>query len=490
MNELEKYFQQYRDNTVGIDAYFDSPYGRKRVVYCDWIASGRLYRPLERRIVEDLGQFVANTHTETSETGKRMTLAYHEAHHIIKKHVNAGPNDVIITAGSGMTTVINKFMRIMGLKSFMRKDLPCLKDIEKPVVFLTHMEHHSNQTSWYETLADVVVIPPGNGLLVDPDILRQEIEKYESRKFKIGSFTACSNVTGISTPYYELAKIMHEHGGICLIDFAASAPYVDIDMHPEDPMKKLDAIFFSPHKFLGGPGSSGVMVFNSALYDREVPDNPGGGTVDWTNPWGEYKYVDDIEVREDGGTPGFIQAIRAALAIKLKEQMDTDKIRQREEQMVSRTFREMRSIKGLKILADNVEERLPVFSFYLEGIHYNLVVKILNDKYGIQTRGGCACAGTYGHYLLKVSYDKSHEITEKINSGDLSEKPGWIRMSLHPTMTDSELEYVINAIREISDNKENWKKEYLYNKKDNEFIHKKESGISGNLVKQWFDITN
>jgi selenocysteine lyase/cysteine desulfurase len=488
MNELEKYFQQYRDNTVGIDAYYDSPYGRKKVVYCDWIASGRLYGPLEKRIVGDLGQFVANTHTETSETGKRMTWAYHEAHHIIKKHVNAGPNDVILTAGSGMTTVINKFMRILGLKSCIHNNLPCLKDIEKPVVFLTHMEHHSNQTSWYETLTDVVVIPPGNGLLVDPDILRQEIEKYEDRKFKIGSFTACSNVTGISTPYYELAKIMHEHGGICLIDFAASAPYVDINMHPEDPMKKLDAIFFSPHKFLGGPGSSGVMVFDSALYDREVPDNPGGGTVDWTNPWGEYKYVDDIEVREDGGTPGFIQAIRAALAIKLKEQMDTNKIRQREKQLVSRTFRELRSIKGLKILADNVEERLPVFSFYLEGIHYNLVVKILSDKYGIQTRGGCACAGTYGHYLLKVSYDKSHEITEKINSGDLSEKPGWIRMSLHPTMPDSELEYVINAIREISDNKENWKKDYIYNKKDNEFIHKKESGISGDLVKQWFDI--
>ena len=489
MNELEEYFKQFRDNIVGIDAYYVSPYGRKKIVYCDWIASGRLYGPIEKRIVGDLGQFVANTHTETSETGKRMTWAYHEAHKIIKKHVNAGRNDVIITAGSGMTTVINKFLRIMGLKSCQRKNLTCLKDIEKPVVFITHMEHHSNQTSWYETLTDVVMLPPGKGLLVDPDILRKELRKYEDRRFKIGSFTACSNVTGISTPYYELAKIMHEHGGICLVDFAASAPYVDIDMHPEDPMKKLDAIFFSPHKFLGGPGSSGVMVFDSALYDREVPDNPGGGTVDWTNPWGEYKYVDDIEAREDGGTPGFIQAIRAALAINLKEQMGTDRIREREKQLVNKTLRELRLIKRLKILADNVEDRLPVFSFYLEGIHYNLVVKLLSDKYGIQTRGGCACAGTYGHYLLEVSFDKSHEITEKINSGDLSEKPGWIRMSLHPTLTDSELEYIINAIREISDNIEIWQKDYLYNKKDNEFIHKKESGISGELVKKWFDIT-
>ncbi len=490
MNELEKYFQQYRDNIVGINAYFDSPYGRQKIIYCDWIASGRLYRPLEEKIVGDFGQFVANTHTETSETGKRMTWAYHEAQKIIKQHVNAGPDDVLITAGSGMTTVINKFIRIMGLKSCHHTNLPCLKDIEKPVVFITHMEHHSNQTSWYETLTDVVMLPPGGGLLVDPEILRQELKKYEDRKFKIGSFTACSNVTGVSTPYYELARIMHENGGICLIDFAASAPYIDIDMHPSEPMEKLDAVFFSPHKFLGGPGSSGVMVFDSALYNREVPDNPGGGTVDWTNPWGEYKYVDDIEAREDGGTPGFIQAIRAALAINIKEQMGTGKIREREEQLVHKTFRELRSIEGLKILADNVEDRLPVFSFYLEDIHYNLVVKILSDKYGIQTRGGCACAGTYGHYLLQVSYDKSHEITEKINSGDLSEKPGWIRMSLHPTTTDSELDYIISAIREISDNKEIWKKDYLYNKKDNEFVHKKESGASGELVKNWFDMNN
>ncbi len=490
MDDLEKYFEKFRNNIIGIDASYDTPYGRQKIVYCDWIASGRLYKPLESKIVEDFGQFVANTHTETSETGKRMTWAYYEAHDIIKKHVNAGPDDVLITAGTGMTTVINKFMRIMGLKSCQHKDLPCLKELDKPVVFISHMEHHSNQTSWYETLTDVVMLPPGEGLVVDPDILRNELKKYKDRKYKIGSFTACSNVTGISTPYYELAKIMHEHGGICLIDFAASAPYVDIDMHPADPTEKLDAIFFSPHKFLGGPGSSGVLIFNSALYNRKVPDNPGGGTVDWTNPWGEYKYVDDIEAREDGGTPGFLQAIRIALAINLKEKMGTSKIGEREEQLVRKTFSELRTIKGLKILADNVEKRLPLFSFFIEGIHYNLVVKLLSDRYGIQTRGGCVCAGTYGHYLLEVSYDKSHKITEKINSGDLSEKPGWIRMSLHPTMTDSELEYVLNAIREISENKEILKKDYLYKKKSNEFVHKSESEIPGKTVREWFNMNN
>ncbi len=198
------------------------------------------------------------------------------------------PGDVIITAGSGMTTVINKLQRILGFRTFKKNDvLTSLPEEERPVVFITHMEHHSNHTSWFETIADVIQLKPDDNLLVDIEELRKALEKYKARKMKIGSFTACSNVTGISTPYYEMAKLMHEYGGICFVDFAASAPYVKIDMHPEDPMMALDAIMFSPHKFLGGPGTSGVLVFNSALYNNPVPDNPGGGTVDWTNPWGE-----------------------------------------------------------------------------------------------------------------------------------------------------------------------------------------------------------
>lgn len=488
MENLEKYFEQFRQNVVGIDTEYNTPYGTRRIVYFDWIASGRLYKPVERIISDRFGPFVANTHTETSETGSRMTWAYHDAQKIIKDHVNAGPNDVLITAGSGMTTVVNKLMRILGIKGCGLKNVNCAKGADKPVVFITHMEHHSNHTAWYETMADVVILPPGEGLLVDPEILRRELARYEDRKFKIGSFTACSNVTGVFTPYYQLARIMHEHGGICFIDFAASAPYVNIDMHPDDPMEKLDAIFFSPHKFLGGPGSSGVLVFDSVLYKSEVPDNPGGGTVDWTNRWGEYKYVDDIEVREDGGTPGFLQAIRTALAIKLKEQMGPDKIVRREREMTDYLLKELRNIQGVRILADSVEDRLGVISFYIIGIHYNLVVKLLSDLAGIQVRGGCACAGTYGHYLLDVSFDASHNITEKINGGDLSEKPGWIRLSLHPTMTNNELSGFVEAVRYIVQNIEKLRKDYIYEKKRNEFIHVNDAGETKKEVLGWFEM--
>jgi len=483
MSKLEHYFSKYREGIIGINQTFESPFGEKPIIYADWIASGRLYKPIEEKIQTSFGPYVANTHTETSETGALMTAAYIHSHKLIKQHVNAGPNDVIITAGTGMTGVINKFQRILGLKNKAQQ----VDDInhEKPVVFISHMEHHSNHTSWYETTADVVIIEPDQDLLIAPDNLRHKLEEYKDRSFKIGSFTACSNVTGIRTPYYELAKIMHEYGGVAFIDFAASAPYDNIDMHPDDPMMKLDAILFSPHKFLGGPGSSGVLIFDKSMYHNEVPDQPGGGTVDWTNPWGKYKYVDDIEAREDGGTPGFLQSIRTALCCELKDQMGVENIRQREEELLKQAFAGLDTIPEVQILANNQRERLGIISFYVPGIHYNLLVSLLNDLYGIQVRGGCACAGTYGHFLLEVSYEKSSEITEKINHGDLSEKPGWVRWSLHPTTTDAEVELFTNAIRDIIKNINEYKKAYLPVPRTNIYKHRKQKEYP-EIIRQWF----
>jgi len=489
MKTLEQYFEPFRKQIIGRNSYFRSPYGKKKIRYYDWVASGRLYKPIEDKISKVLGPFVGNTHTETNETGTRMTRCYQYAHEYIKKHVHAGHNDVIITAGSGMTTVVNKLQRILSLRtSNKRVKNDCVDICDRPVVFITHMEHHSNQTSWYETMADVVMIPPSGSLLVDLEALRRALVDHRDRKFKIGAFTACSNVTGIISPYQEMARIMHEHQGLCFVDFAASAPYVDIDMHPADSLQKLDAIYFSPHKFLGGPGSSGVLIFDSSLYHSDIPDDPGGGTVDWTNPWGEYKYVDDIESREDGGTPGFLQAIRAALAIEVKEKMGVPQIMRREEELVVLAMKGLREIPGIKILAGNAEHRLGIISFYHPEIHFNLIVKLMSDRYGIQVRGGCACAGTYGHFLLDVGYDRSHQITDRINHGDLSEKPGWVRISLHPVMKDADIKYFLNALKEIVSYYSEWKKDYIYNPKKNEFEHRSLNGVQPDWIKAWFKL--
>ena len=493
METLEKYFEKFRNNIIGINAEFESPYGIQKMLYADWIASGRLYKPIEEKMINLFGPMVGNTHSESSETGQVMTNAYKMALKSIKEHVNASEKDVIITTGSGMTGAINKFQRILGLKasdSFQKlyNNIPENNNM-RPVVFITHMEHHSNQTSWLETIADVVVIEPDDNLYVNPDYLRYELKKYAHRPLKIGSFSACSNVTGIEPPYYELAKAMHEVGGYCFIDFAASAPYVKIDMHPsDDPLKSLDAIFFSPHKFLGGPGSTGVLIFNSELYNNKTPDQPGGGTVTWTNPWGDYQYFDDIEVREDGGTPAFLQAFRIALSINLKEMMGVKQMHDREKELLDIVYKEMPKIKGLNILAGDFTERLGIISFYIDDVHHNLVVRLMNDRFGIQVRGGCSCAGTYGHYLLHVDYIKSKAITDQISGGDFSEKPGWIRLSLHPTMTNAELYFVIDALKQITLNLNTWKNDYVFDNKCGEFFHKNFHIKTVNDYKNWIDL--
>ncbi|WML40105.1 aminotransferase class V-fold PLP-dependent enzyme [Neobacillus sp. OS1-2] len=471
-DHLEEYFQTFRSHVIGMNQEFEAPFGKKTIIYADWTASGRLYRPIEQKISEVFGPYMANTHTESNITSLMMTGIYRQSKTIIKEHVNADPHDVVILDGFGMTSVINKLQRILGLRVHEQwKDRLRLPEKARPVIFLTHMEHHSNQTSWLETLADVVLIDPDANGRVDVHHLEQLLNFYKDRPLKIGSFTACSNVTGIQTPYYQLARLMHQHGGLCFVDFAASAPYVKIDMHPKDPLEKLDAVFFSPHKFLGGPGTSGVLVFDSRIYTNKIPDHPGGGTVTWTNPWGEHQYYKAIELREDGGTPGILQAIRTALCLNLKEQMGVENIINREREQVTLLLSNLEDIPGVHILNGHIKDRLGIVSFYIDDIHYNLVVRLLNDRFGIQVRGGCSCAGTYGHYLFKIDQEASKQITEKINLGDLSNKPGWVRFSVHPIMTNEEILLFVKAIKEITLNIEEWKKDYLYDSASNDYFY-------------------
>ena len=467
---LENYFHKFRKQIIGHDLSVQRNHQDMPVIYADWTASGRLYKPIESFISEQLGPYVANTHTEATLTGTTMTLAYSEAQSIIKNHVNASDQDILIMDGSGMTGVVNKFQRILGLRIPERfKDNAFENEDDKPLVIVTHMEHHSNQTSWLACEVTLEILHADVNGMPSLTHLKELLESYKNRKMKIGAFSACSNVTGIKTNYSELAEIMHQYQGLCFVDFAASAPYIKIDMHPENELAQLDAIYFSPHKFLGGPGTSGVLIFNKALYHSKIPDNPGGGTVLWTNPWGEYRYSDNIEIREDGGTPGFLQCIRTALSIKLKDEMGIDNITKREEELTKIIMDGFEANESVVMLEPQQRHRLSIVSFYMPEIHHNLVVKLLNDKFGIQTRGGCLCAGTYGHILLGVSIEQSHKISDKINQGDLTDKPGWIRASLHPTSTDKEAELIVTAVQQIANNYKQWKDEYTFNIHSGEF---------------------
>lgn len=485
---LEKYFEQFRNKIIGESQEFKSPFGKQKIIYADWTASGRLYSEIEDKIQNVFGPFVANTHTETSVTGTSMTIAYSESRDIIKKHVNASKDDILISTGNGMTGVVNKFQRILGLKvSENLKEYTKIPERLKPVVFITHMEHHSNHTSWLETISTVKIISPTKDGLVDLSSLESLLEEYKDRQIKIASVSACSNVTGIQLPVHDIARIMHKHDGVCFVDYACSAPYVDINMHPDED-SYLDAVMFSPHKFLGGPGTSGILVFNKNLYKNSVPDAPGGGTVSWTNPWGVHEYLEDIEHREDGGTPGFLQTIRTALSINLKEKMGIENMMNREEELLKIIFEEFSTIPNLKILACQHKKRLGVISFFIEEMHYNFGVKILNDKYGIQVRGGCSCAGTYGHYLLDVTKEISDTITCEISNGDLTHKPGWIRMSIHPTMTNKEVMFICESIKELASNHKEFVKDYEIDVHNNEFHYKGFERVEVKMVRKWFEL--
>lgn len=459
---MQDVFANVRRNIIGHDATISTPYHSNiPLVYADWTASGRMYQPIEERFLKEIYPLVANTHTETNTTGKAMTRAYHDALGIIKQHVGANEDDVIICDGTGMTGVVNKLQRIMGLKvhESLRNAVRLAED--KPVVFVTHMEHHSNHISWSETIADVEIIPANTEGLPDVSQLELLLQKYSNRKLKIVAVTAASNVTGIQTPYFEMARIAHRNGGLCFVDFACSAPYVQINMHPKDPEAALDAIFFSPHKFLGGPGSSGVTVFSKQLYHNAIPDNPGGGTVTWTSPYDRPKYIGNIEEREDGGTPGFLQVMRIAMAVKLKEEMSVERILAREKEQVALVLDQFATIPEIKLLESRHKERLGVFSFYIPDSYSPLGVRMLNDRFGIQVRGGCSCAGTYGHYLFNIGEEESCRYYNRLESGDFYAKPGWIRMSIHPSMPDEELLFICDAIRQLGANYHEWKKDYF-----------------------------
>jgi selenocysteine lyase/cysteine desulfurase len=473
MNTLEAYFSTFRANVIGQQVCFDTPFGRKRMLYADWTASGRAYRPIEMELLDRVLPFFGNTHTETTVTGTRMSAAYEEAKRIIKEHVHSGEEDVLLFCGSGMTSAVNKLQRMLGMRAAE------LREEQRPLVLVTHMEHHSNHISWLETNATVEVIPPDENGNVDLGQLCELLERYRARPVKIAAVTACSNVTGIETPYGEIAQLMHERGGLCFVDFACSAPYVDIDMHPgkvgnaicgNGRGADLDAIYFSGHKFLGGPGTPGVLVFNRMLYGNRIPDQPGGGTLLYSNPWGGREYIEDIEAREDGGTPPILQGIKAGLCIRLKEEMGVAPMREREGEMVGRLMERLLEVEGIGVLAANQRKRLGVLSFVAREAHYNLMVKMLNDRFGIQARGGCSCAGTYGHFLLGIDRARSEGIRKALLAGDPRSKPGWVRLSLHPTMTDAEIDYIADAVESTVEQYNEWAKDYEYDPAGNEYI--------------------
>ncbi|MEX1281435.1 MAG: aminotransferase class V-fold PLP-dependent enzyme [Acidimicrobiia bacterium] len=450
-----------RRSVIGTRELVDGPFGPRPVVYADYTASGRAVDFIEDYLRDTVLPLYANTHTESSGTGLQTTRFREEAREIIRRSVGAGDDHAVVFCGSGSTAAIAKLVGVLGIS------LPAALDErhhlsdaigadERPVVFIGPYEHHSNELPWRESIADVVVIDEDADGHVDLDHLRRELVAHADRPLLIGSFSAASNVTGILTDTVAVASLLHAHGALSFWDYAAAAPYVSIDMgDPADGPGYLDAIFVSPHKFVGGPGTPGVLVARRELFTNPVPVVPGGGTVSYVNAT-DHEYLADPEHREEGGTPEIVGSIRAGLVFGLKEAVGADRIMAIEERMARRAIDAWCAHPGIEVLGNREADRLSIVSFVVRRpdgrhLHHNYVVALLSDLFGIQSRGGCSCAGPYGHRLLGIDLDTSAAYHREIGRGCEGIKPGWVRVNFTYFIDDETVDYLIEAVRAVAD---------------------------------------
>jgi len=472
-----------RDSVIGNDEVVDGPYGPRPVVYADYTASGRALTFIENYIRDAVLPLYANTHTESSGTGLQTSRFREEARQIVRRCLGATDEHAVLFCGSGSTAAIDRMVGVLGLRiPSVLEDTHHLADSiaedQRPVIFIGPYEHHSNELPWRESLGTVVTIDEDADGHLDIEQLREKLVEFEDRPLKIGSFSAASNVTGIITDTRAVSSLLHQHGALAFWDFAAAAPYVEIDMASKDAGDSYyDAIFISPHKLIGGPGTPGLLVARKELFVNRVPDVPGGGTVAFVNPE-SHGYLADIEHREEGGTPAIIESIRAGLVFQLKETVGVDLIREREEVFVHRAITSWEANPNIHILGNHDAERLSIISLVVRHgergfLHHNYVVALLNDLFGIQSRGGCSCAGPYGHRLLGIDLEQSHEFEREINRGCEGIKPGWVRVNFNYFIKDETVQYLIDAVHFVANHGAALLSHYRFEVANGLWVHRK-----------------
>lgn len=431
---------------IGKDVEIPGPFGPRKLVYADYVASGRALRQVEDFVLENVLPYYANSHTEASYCGAYVTQMREEARRIILDKTGGNTQDhAVIFAGSGATLALNKLVHLLGLRDALARG-------EAVTVLVGPYEHHSNLLPWRESGAEVIEIAEAGAGGPDPDHLRQVLATLAGKSQVVATFSAASNVTGIGSDIAAITRIVKDAGGKVVWDYAGGAPYLPIDMMPGD--TAIDAIALSPHKFVGGPGASGVLIVRRDAVVAERPSVPGGGTVAFVNDHAQ-DYTPRLEEREEGGTPNIVGDIRAALVMIVKDVLGQAFITRRNAELVRRALDAWRETPAIALLGGPRDDRLPIFSFTVSDpghpqFDYQLFTRALSDLYGIQTRSGCACAGPYVHRLLNISPEASDSLRDEILAGDESHKPGFVRLNLSVLMPDAEVDFILASVAELA----------------------------------------
>jgi selenocysteine lyase/cysteine desulfurase len=446
-----------RGHEVGRRAYVQTPFGRRLICYGDLTATGRYLHFVEAWI-RRVRPYYANSHTAVATTGRLMTRLREESRAVVRRALHASDDDVVLFVGSGATAAINKLVGLLGL----RIDEPLDRQYgwsrqvptsQRPAVLVGPYEHHSNELPWLESVAEVIEIGLDERGAIDLADLRQKLGHVADRPLKVGAFSAASNVSGLLTDVAAVARTLHRAGALATFDFAAAGPYVPIDMHPADPLARLDAVAISTHKFIGGPESSGILAAHRSLFRSRRPERPGGGTVDYVagSTHADVDYVARLDEREEGGTPAIVGDLRAGVSFLVKDMLGPERILAHEIELARTALERLARHPKIRLLGPLDLPRLGIISFNIEGLHHDLVSALLDHLFGIQNRAGCACAGPYGHRLLGIERARSERFRACIARGLGGAKPGWVRLSIPYYASAEDLDFLLTAIEFVAD---------------------------------------